>query len=71
MKRKDLYEKYADTILEMFKVTGDDKSVCIDKLISNVRNLDNPNVEQYFVPEGFDYVEFEKDYEELIAVIQE
>ena len=33
MTRKSMIEKYADAIMEMFKATGDDSDVCLDKLI--------------------------------------
>lgn len=62
-----MYEKYNETIKAMSDVTGDDISVCLDKLIYATKNLGNPNAEEYFVPDGFNYGEFAKDYKELIS----
>ena len=68
MTRKAMQDKYAEAIKEMFIATGDDIDVCFDKLVYTMKNLGNPDADVYEgIPEGFDFVEFGKDYKELVG----
>lgn len=68
MTRKQMQEKYADAIKAMWEKTGDDIDVCFDKLVYTMKNLGNPEADVYEgIPEGFDFVEFGKDYKVLVG----
>lgn len=69
MTRKQLIEKYNDTVLmSMFKESGDDSGVCLDKLVYMAKNLGNPEAEVYpGVPEDFDWETFQAE----VAAMQE
>ena len=68
MTRKDMYAKYSDTLMAMYKETGDDNSVCLDKLIYTYKNRGVDGADVYpGIPQDFDWGEFGKDYAELIA----
>lgn len=69
MTRKQLIEKYNDTVLmSMFKETGDDKDVCMAKLIYTAKNLGNPEADVYpGIPEDFDWETFQAE----VAAMQE
>ena len=68
MTRKNMQDKYAEAIKEMFIATGDDIDVCFDKLVYTMKNLGNPEADGYEgIPEGFDFVEFGKDYKVLVG----
>ena len=68
MTRKEMQDKYAEAIKEMFIATGDDIDVCFDKLVYTMKNLGNPKADVYEgIPEGFGFVEFGKDYKELVG----
>ena len=64
-------EKYADTLKAMFNpAEPEDKGVLLDKLIymakKNTGEVVHGN-DEYYVPEGFDYVAFMYDYKTLLA----
>jgi len=65
--RLEMIEKYKDAITSMYEASGDDSGVCLDKLIYTMKYQGNPKADVYEgIPEGFDFVEFGKDYKELI-----
>jgi hypothetical protein len=68
MTREKMYEKYNDAMMDMFKETGDDNSVCLDKLIYTLKHKDEEGHEVYAgIPTDFDWGEFAQDYAKLIG----
>ncbi|MHC1723971.1 MAG: hypothetical protein AB9836_12300 [Aminipila sp.] len=70
MNREQMYKKYQLSLLEMHRKTGDDNGVCLDKLIyeNNVKHGRIERTDTYVeIPSNFNFNEFEKDYQQLIA----
>ena len=63
----DFYEKYAEVIIAMYKKTGDDTSVCIDKLVYMTEHRNDKNADLYEgIPEGFDFAQCQIDINEIL-----
>ena len=65
--RELFYNKYKDVIISMFDATGDDKYVCIDKLVYMTEHRNDTNADFYpGIPEDFDYAVCQEDINQIL-----
>lgn len=68
MTREKMYEKYHDVLMAMYEKTGDDTSVCFDKLVYAYKNRGVEGADVYEgIPEDFDWDAFGEDYAVMVG----
>ena len=69
-RRRDLQQKYRETLKAMFEHDELDSDVLFDRLIYMAKKNTGVEVhgdDEYFVPAGFDFVAFMEDYTQLVS----
>ncbi len=67
--KQTLRKMYSETIAEMQNKNGYDSGVCLDQLVIMTQKRLGliETADEYFVPEGFDAVQFMRDYIDVVG----